>query len=42
MVMANVTDAIGALGLDLSTGLEATPADASDFAVQRPVKGVVT
>jgi len=42
MVMANVTGAIAALRLDLSTRLEATAADASDFAVQRRVKGVVT
>ena len=42
MVMANVTGAIAALRLDLSTRLEATAANASDFAVQHPVKGVVT
>jgi len=40
--MANVTGAIAALRFDLSTSLEATAADASDFAVQRPVKGVLT
>ena len=42
VVVANVTGAIAALRLDLSTRLEATAANASDFAVQHPVKGVVT
>ena len=42
VVVANVTGAIAALRLDLSTRLEASAANASDFSVKHAVKGVFT